>query len=102
MRLINIDDDRNCYIGNDGEYEKYNIALDVLAEARHEGKWVLKKKLVPLPWDSSPLDYDNYDKKTHSEWKESYYCSECDWEVGEFATFKFCPECGSCMTEVNQ
>lgn len=33
MRLINIDDDRNCYIGSDGEYEKWNIDLDVLNEA---------------------------------------------------------------------
>lgn len=33
MRLINIDDDRNCYIGFDGEYEKWNIDPDVLAEA---------------------------------------------------------------------
>lgn len=34
MRLIDIDDDRNCYIGFDGEYEKWNIDLDVLAEAK--------------------------------------------------------------------
>lgn len=33
MRLIDIDDDRNCYIGNDGEYERYNIDPDVLDEA---------------------------------------------------------------------
>ncbi len=33
MRLIDIDDDRNCYIGSDGEYEKWNIDLDVLNEA---------------------------------------------------------------------
>ena len=32
-RYINIDDDRNCYIGNDGEYERYNIDPDVLDEA---------------------------------------------------------------------
>ena len=101
MRLIDLDDNRNCYIGETGKYERWNIDPDVLAEARHEGKWVLKKKLVPLPWDSSPLDYDNYDATTHSEWKESYYCSECDWEAGEFAAFKFCPECGSCMSEGN-
>lgn len=25
-RLIDIDDERNCYIGMDGEYEQWNIA----------------------------------------------------------------------------
>lgn len=33
MRLIDIDDDRNCYIGCDGEYERWNIDPDVIAEA---------------------------------------------------------------------
>lgn len=32
-RYIDIDDDRNCYIGNDGEYERYNIDPDMLDEA---------------------------------------------------------------------
>ena len=31
-RWIDIDDDRNCYIGNDGQYEKWNIDPDVLLE----------------------------------------------------------------------
>lgn len=29
-RWIDLDDDRNCYCGQDGEYEKYNIDPDVL------------------------------------------------------------------------
>jgi len=32
-RCIDIDDGRNCYIGNDGEYERYNIDPDVLDDA---------------------------------------------------------------------
>ena len=38
MRLIDIDDDRNCFCGFDGEYEKWNIDPDVLeaAEAKME------------------------------------------------------------------
>ena len=32
-RYIDIDDGRNCYIGNDGEYERYNIDPDVLDDA---------------------------------------------------------------------
>lgn len=33
-RYIDIDDDRNCYIGEDGEYEKWNIDPDILNEAK--------------------------------------------------------------------
>ncbi len=32
-KFIDIDDNRNCYIGNDGEYERYNIDPEVLEEA---------------------------------------------------------------------
>ena len=32
-RYLDIDDDRNFYIGSHGEYEIYNIHPDVLAEA---------------------------------------------------------------------
>ena len=32
-RMIDIDDDRNCFCGNDGEYQKWNIDPDVLKEA---------------------------------------------------------------------
>lgn len=32
MMLIDIDDERNSYIGDCGEYECWNIAPDVLAE----------------------------------------------------------------------
>lgn len=42
MRLINIDDYRNCYIGMDGEYEKYNIDPEVLDNDFYlnTGHWV--------------------------------------------------------------
>ena len=36
MRLIDIDDHRNCYIGMDGEYEQWNIDPNVLSEAQPE------------------------------------------------------------------
>lgn len=35
-RLIDLDDYRNCYIGMDGEYEKWNIDPNVIAEAQPE------------------------------------------------------------------
>ena len=42
MCLIDIDDYRNCYIGMDGEYEKYNIDPEVLDNAFYlkTGHWV--------------------------------------------------------------
>jgi len=33
MLLIDLDDDRNCYCGECGEYERWNIDPDVLAES---------------------------------------------------------------------
>ena len=64
---------------------------------RKRGEWILKKELVPLSWDSSPSDWDNYDEDTHSEWKEFYHCSNCDWKSGEFRGGNFCPNCGADM-----
>ena len=60
---------------------------------REKGEWILKKELVPLPWDSVPLDWDNYDENTHSVWKEYYHCSNCDWKSGEFKGGNFCRNC---------
>ena len=70
-------------------------ALPSAEPERKNGKWILKKELVPLPWDSDPLDWNNYDEKTHSEWKEYYHCSNCDWKSGEFKGGNFCSNCGS-------
>jgi len=56
MRLIDVDDDRNCYIGFDGEYEKWNIDPDVLAEA----KTVESQQWIPVkmrPMDSEEREY---------------------------------------------
>ena len=39
MRLIDIDDHRNCYIGMDGEYEQWNIDPNVLSEAQPSPIW---------------------------------------------------------------
>ena len=42
MRLIDIDDDRNCYCGTHGEYENYNINPEVLNNDFYlnTGQWV--------------------------------------------------------------
>ncbi len=41
-RWVDIDDERNCYIGMEGEYEQYNIDPDVLSEGIDIkiGKWI--------------------------------------------------------------
>lgn len=70
-----------------------------LGEKPRVGRWVLKKELVPLPWDSDPLNWDNYDKDTHSEWKEFYHCSNCDWKSGDFKGGNYCRNCGVKMED---
>ena len=76
--------------------EALDLAIKALEQPeRKNGKWILKKELVPLPWDSGPLNWDNYDEDTHSEWKEYYHCSNCDWKSGEFKGGNFCSNCGS-------
>ena len=32
MKIIDLDDERNCYIGSDGEYERWNIDPDAIIE----------------------------------------------------------------------
>ena len=64
---------------------------------RKRGKWILKKELVPLAWDCTPMDYDNYDEETHCELKWFYHCSNCDWKSGEFKGGNFCTNCGADM-----
>ena len=84
-----------------GCWIRYRAVEQVIKESpsvtpeQKTGKWILKKELVPLPWDSDPLDWNNYDEKTHSEWKEYYHCSNCDWKSGEFKGGNFCSNCGS-------
>ena len=59
--------------------KEIRIALRNMPSAQpktKKGKWILKKELVPLAYDTDPLDWDNYDEDTHSEWKEFYHCSE--------------------------
>ena len=32
MKIINLDDDRNCFCGDDGDYEKWNIDHEAIIE----------------------------------------------------------------------
>ena len=41
MRLIDLDDDRHCYVGNDGEYERWNIDTEApTIEAVRVAQWI--------------------------------------------------------------
>ena len=77
-RWIDIDDDRNCYIGMDGDYEKYNIDSDVLAEAFSDspqirvGRWV----------DTGVM---------------AYMCSACGYGVQPWNNTPYCPNRGAYM-----
>ena len=76
---------------------KEDIEAAPTIDSIKHGKWVLKKELVPLPWDWDPLDWDNYDESTHSEWEEFYHCSNCDYKTGTFERTNYCPNCGAQM-----
>ena len=96
----------------DGENEwHYRVTCDVwlsesqivqmpdadVVEVRH-GRWIVTSKLHPLPWDTDPLDWDRYDKKTHSEWEDYYECSEChNGEYDMKPQWRYCPNCGAVM-----
>ena len=84
MRLIDIDDSRNCYVGRHGEYERYNIDPDVLEEAlisaepkRKMGKWIPYSKVYEC----------------------RYECSSCGYHLIGIheSEANFCPNCGADM-----
>ena len=72
-RLIDLDDDRNCYIGMDGEYERWNIDPDVLEEARQELQWIPCSERLPeeaypviVTWkNDNPTSYYQYILSKH-------------------------------------
>lgn len=90
-RWIDIDDDRNCYIGSDGEYERWNIDPDVLdgakttIEERKNGEWIYGE-------DEYGID--------------GYHCDKCGffvpWDyahkfINYIEDYNFCPHCGADM-----
>ena len=76
-RYIDIDDDRNCYCGMDGEYEKYNIHPNVLEES--------------------------YPERKKGEWVDECSCSICHWihenddGFALLTNYNYCPNCGADM-----
>lgn len=96
-RWIDIDDYRNCYIGNDGEYERWNIDPNVLDEAkpivkseRKKGRWVA---------------YIGRDLGIEGQWMRDdgktvfVQCDQCgELYVRNFmANWNYCPNCGAEM-----
>ena len=81
MRLIDIDDDRNCYIGFDGEYEKWNIDPDVLAEA----KTVEPQRWIPCEREL-PEEYGEYQITWVTSASKRQFIGISEYEVtGEWA-----------------
>lgn len=77
--------------------ECYKVLPPVKQEPK-TGHWIEKEYWKPLPYDTEPLDYSNYNEKTHSERVYHYYCSECGRDKGEIKPIdKYCPNCGCRM-----
>ena len=74
--------------------------LEELEQESKIGHWIKKDYWKALPFDGSPLDWNNYDEKTHSEKVSHWYCSECDADKGENRPVaRFCENCGARMIE---
>lgn len=111
MRLINADAivyETNKALIHTGEgfIRECDIEREPTIDAKpvEHGHWIRRMKLVPLPLDTEPLDYDDYDEETHSEWVPYWYCSECDYELGTFLSSDnyYCKYCGARMDEVEE
>ena len=62
--------------------------------------WEKFEKLIPLPIDVGPLDWNKYDEQSHSEWEEFYRCSQCKKEEYSLKpSWDYCPDCGAKMGE---
>ena len=69
IRWIDIDDDRNCYIGTHGEYERWNIDTEVLAEAEstdRKGHWMSFEQVADML--SGMLGKCACDVNSNDEW----------------------------------
>lgn len=79
-RYINIDDDRNCYIGNDGEYERYNIDPDVLNDAVE----VIRCKDCKH-WDRTRKTRHGYHycNMLGECFKDDFYCADAEGRTDE-------------------
>lgn len=77
MRLIDLDDDRHCYVGNDGEYERWNIDPDVptIDPVKH-GRWV--KRTDENCWWYECSECGDYPmKNVYGHEELSAYCAHC-------------------------
>lgn len=80
-RWVDLDDDRHCFIGEHGDYDRYNIATDAIVDIQPDN---------PIAhWEIhivSMLD------------GEECRCSNCGKE-GDWI-WRFCPSCGRRMVDV--
>ena len=97
-QLISDETESVGYLVDDINLERLPVA-DVVP-VKH-ARWIQKEYWRPLAWDSSPLDWDNYDEKTHSEKDFCWHCSNCDYERSRSVEPKdrYCSNCGAKMYE---
>lgn len=93
MRLIDLDDDRHTYVGNDGEYERWNIDPDapsIDAVPVKHGKWVADTDGI--------LHCSNC---TRVPVNRIIVSAKIVYGVDIKKQMKFCPNCGARMEEDN-
>lgn len=87
MRLIDLDDYRHCFCGNDGEYEKWNIDPDIFVDP---------DTLI------QPEEKKGYWLPVEDE-RVSGICSVCGWTSYLYADdvvgMDYCPNCGARLEE---
>ncbi len=68
-------------------------------DAVRHGEWIEKEHWIPLAWDCSPFDYENYNAKTHSEKRTYWHCSKCGFEKSRDMKplAAYCECCGARM-----
>jgi len=79
MRLIDLDDDRHCYVGNDGEYERWNIAPEApTVDAVEVVRCKDCRFYRPSQWEGDIACCLNVQNGLISFPGESDYCSRCE------------------------
>ena len=90
-----------CGLDSNIYTRSYDRPFDCPLQELKHARWIQKEPWKPLAWDSSPLDWDNYDEKTHSEKVFYWNCSNCEYERSRSVEpkDKYCPHCGAKMDE---
>lgn len=66
---------------------------------RKVGHWVPKEHWIPLPPNTEPLYFQNYNPATNDIKTHYWHCSECDYigDKNKKPLWNYCPHCGADM-----